>query len=80
MNPELTTGEKMVGIEFNPANNSRVTKVKELYAEIINEIEAEFEERVEIGPTALSQFFHTFAKQQAVTAQMAAVKFITWGK
>lgn len=71
----LTFGEKIVGLEFNPSGDDRVNKIKGLYAEIIdccNDIEKKED---------LSEFekdLHKSAIMSAVVAQMSAIKLITW--
>jgi hypothetical protein len=71
---ELTYGEKAVGLTFNPSNDEKVQKVKELYAEIIdlcNEL------RSEAGQGEKGRLL-SVAITEAQTAQMWAVKGITW--
>lgn len=70
---ELTFGEKAVGLTFNPSGDEKVNEVKKLYAAIIdlcNEIRND--ERSEKAALL------TIAIRSAQTAQMAAVKGITW--
>jgi len=79
MDRELTYGEKAVGLTFNPSNDAKVQKVKSLYAEIIDllvnsgtpdiESERQREERLSLFTESI---------RQAQTAQMWAVKAITW--
>ena len=76
---EVTYGEKAVGLTFNPGGNPQVNEVKKLYAKIIdniilsgtpdNETTDEREERLSMTNEAI---------RQAQTAQMWAVKVITW--
>ena len=40
MEIELTFGEKAVGLTFNPSNNEDVQELKELYAKIIDKLNA----------------------------------------
>lgn len=70
----LTYGEKAVGLTFNPSGDEKVQKVKELYAEIIDllvslPIDAKPSERASLID---------FAVREAQSAQMWAVKAITW--
>lgn len=69
----LTFGEKAVGLTFNPSGDEKVQKVKELYAQIIdlcNEIRGEDRnEKSRLLSVAITE---------AQTAQMWAVKAITW--
>lgn len=71
---ELTYGEKAVGINFNPGGNEKVNKVKALYAEIIDELNNLR------SKTAASEELRliAIAITEAQTAQMWAVKAITW--
>ena len=76
---EMTYGEKAVGLTFNPGNDPKVQEVKELYAKIIdicNEI------RTEAGPSEEGRYrgfsLCSVAITEAQTAQMWAVKAITW--
>ena len=70
---ELTFGEKAVGLKFNPGGDEKVTKVKKLYAEIIDELN-------EIRGTDRSEKARllSVAITEAQGAQMWAVKGITW--
>ena len=75
---EPTYGEKAVGLTFNPSGDQKVQKVKELYAQIIdlcldltthesdNQVCNERNRLIKISIT------------EAQTAQMWAVKAITW--
>ena len=70
---ELTFGEKMVGKTFNPGGDPKVDKIKALYAEIIDTMN-------EVDNCEISKMkagFHNTANEQAVIAQMSAIKFIT---
>lgn len=72
---ELTYGERAVGLTFNPSGDETVTKLKTLYAEIIDICnEARFEaerrdEKVRLWSVAITE---------AQAAQMWAVKAATW--
>lgn len=74
----LTYGEKAVGLSFNPGNNPEVHAVKVAYAAIIDQLavmrrdagDAEDSEKVRVLSIAITE---------AQTAQMWAVKAITWG-
>ena len=71
--PEQTYGEKAVGLSFNPSNDSSVDRVKRLFAEIIDIMDqlraGERTERARLASVAITE---------AQTAQMWAVKAITW--
>lgn len=69
---ELTLGEKAVGLTFNPSNDPNVQKLKVLYAEIIDLCD---EQR---NNNANAKGLFDVAINNAITAQMWAVKAITW--
>lgn len=69
---ELTFGEKAVGLNFNPGGDEKVNEMKKLYAQIIdllNEMRSEPSEKCRLASIAITE---------AQTAQMWAVKAITW--
>ena len=76
---EITYGEKAVGLTFNPSGDENVNKIKRLYAEIIDLCAK--------GRTNAVRHF-TYNQEQArlfsvaiteaQTAQMWAVKALTW--
>lgn len=72
-NRELTFGEKAVGITFNPSQNPKVDKVKQLYAEIIDILNDDRgdnrDERARHASVGITD---------AETAQMRAVKALTF--
>lgn len=71
---ELTYGEKAVGLTFNPSRDPEVDQVKAAFAAIIdlcNEL------RAEAGPGEKGRLL-SVAITEAQTAQMWAVKGITW--
>ena len=72
----LTFGEKAVGLTFNPSGDADVQKVKELFAEVIdfcNDRKAEYDGK----PNEKNRMFQ-IAITEAQTAQMWAVKGVTW--
>jgi len=72
---EQSFGKKAVGLSFNPSGNQLVNNVKLAYAEAIDNINDLLQanignqERVAICEKAI---------QETITAQMWAVKAITW--
>jgi hypothetical protein len=76
MDQELSYGEKAVGLTFNPGNNKDVDKCKLAFANIIDNMndlrnstyDAEVKRMCSVAIT------------EAQTAQMWAVKAITWKK
>jgi hypothetical protein len=73
---QLTTGEKAVGLTFNPSGDPLVHEVKSLYAKIIDLCD----EQAKAAASARSErnrLLH-IAITEAQGAQMWAVKAITW--
>jgi hypothetical protein len=71
MNDTLTFGERAVGLNFNPSGDPDVDRVKRLYAEIIDML------AVNHADSEKSRLHH-IAITEAQTAQMWAVKAMTW--
>lgn len=74
---ELTYGEYQVGYNFNPSGDQRVQKIKQLYAEVIDLLDAE-RKKVD-NPSEVGAML-TLSIREAQTAQMWAVKSVTFGK
>ena len=73
----LSYGEQAVGLTFNPSNDKNVNEIKELYAQIIdrlNYLRDDQDKKVSGERKRLS----SVAITEAQTAQMWAVKAITW--
>jgi hypothetical protein len=71
----LTFGERAVGLTFNPSSNPDVDKVKQGYADIIDMMHKLRNDSVSI---AEKQRLCSVAITEAQTAQMWAVKALTW--
>ena len=71
----LSFGEILVGIEFDSANEDKVTKVKNLMAEIANIVLEEYNAE---GKSPIKSLLFDHAIGEIVSAQMAAVKVITF--
>ena len=71
----LSFGELLVGIEFDPTNEDKVTKVKNLMAEIANIVLEEYNTE---GKSPVKSLLFDHAIGEIVSAQMAAVKVITF--
>lgn len=71
---QLSYGGEAVELTFNPSKNPTVQRIKELYAEIIDSLNLATANAV----TEESHSLHTEAIRQAQTAQMWAVKAITY--
>lgn len=69
----LTVGEVAVGLNFNPSQDPQVKRLKELYAEVIDILDADRgsnrDERARLASVAITE---------AQTAQMWAVKAVTF--
>jgi len=73
LNKNQTFGAKAVGLSFNPSGDKDVQQIKELYAQIIETLNT-------IRGTDRSEKSRllSIAITEAQTAQMWAVKAITW--
>lgn len=71
----LTFGEKAVGLTFNPSGDSAVTTTKKYFAQIIDDMNS-----IRSNPdlSAEAKRLFSIAITEAQTAQMWAVKAITW--
>lgn len=74
---ELTFGEKAVGLTFNPSNNPAVDECKRGFAAVIDQMND-----LRTAATAVKNYevarMAALAITEAQTAQMWAVKAITW--
>lgn len=72
MGEDLSFGQKAVGLTFNPSGDATVTKLKELYAQIIDVLNDDRgdnrDERARLASVAITE---------AQGAQMWAVKAVT---
>ena len=69
-----TFGQKAVGLSFNPSNDDAVSKCKQMFADAIDQMHAlrSTSENPEVKRMA------SVAITEAQTAQMWAVKALTW--
>ena len=75
---DLTFGEKAVGITFNPGKNERVESIKQKFAAIIDELqEIKSPSSGAMQNGEVSRML-SVAITEAQTAQMWAVKAVTW--
>jgi len=72
---ELTYGEKAVGLTFNPSSNPEVQAIKVAFAAAIDKIQ---EERIKDTTPSEKGAMYTLAIREAQSAQMWAVKAVTW--
>lgn len=73
--PELTFGQKAVGITFNPSNNGEVDRCKQQFANCIDQMQAL---RTNESATAEQKRLASVAITELQGAQMWAVKALTW--
>ena len=71
---ELTYGEKAVGLTFNPSGDSAVTTIKKYYAQVIDDMNS----LRSLSEDSEAKRLYSIAITEAQTAQMWAVKAITW--
>lgn len=71
---ELTFGEKLVGLTFNPSGDEKVNRAKQLCAELADLLEetSKSQESSYLGNT-----FYGGAIRRILDAQMWSVKFLT---
>lgn len=74
---QLTFGEQLVGITFNPSNNLRVQRVKELCAELA---EILHDDAGRSNDWPLHKTLYNHALGEILNAQMNVVKVITLNK
>jgi len=70
----LTYGERLVTVSFNPSGDERVRRTKEAFAAVIDAMN----ELRSCNADQEHKLLCTVAIQAALTAQMWAVKCITW--
>ena len=73
-----TFGEKAVGLSFNPSGMSDVDKLKRLYAEIIDHMDDFRKGYIARRDNPEMVRLCSIAITEAQTAQMWAVKAVTW--
>jgi hypothetical protein len=74
----LTFGEKSVGITFNPGKNERVESIKQKFAAIIDELQEIKNPSSGAMQNGEVARMLSVAITEAQTAQMWAVKAVTW--
>jgi hypothetical protein len=73
---ELTFGEKLVGLTFNPSGDEKVQRAKELCAELADLIYQDYDNREEV--TDFYDYLYEHAVGEILNAQMNAVKVLTF--
>lgn len=74
----MTFGEKAVGLNFNPSGDAKVQRLKELYAEIIDVLDGTRASSPQAGCSSEVARLASIAITEAQSAQMWAVKAVTW--
>lgn len=75
-NKELTFGEKLVGLTFNPLGDEKVQRAKELCAELADLIYKDYEVKEEI--TDFYDYLYEHTVGEILNAQMNVVKLLTF--
>lgn len=70
--PELSFGMKLVGIDFNPSGDPKVTELKQLAARMADVVDGGI-----VSRTGFSGFLRDGAIERILDAQMWAVKHVT---
>jgi hypothetical protein len=76
---QLSYGQNLVGLTFNPSGDPKVQKAKELCAELADLIQRDLFDRIhsENPPNDLYKQLHAHAIGEILNAQMNAVKLLT---
>lgn len=77
-NQTLTAGEKAVGLSFNPSGDETVAKLKTLFAEAFDIVEQAVPADDGTNETARKRKLRDAALHEIITAQMWAVKVVTF--
>ena len=76
---DISRGEQLVGINFNPSNNTDVDTIKRACAYLIDVVEKHREEHGQHGTlTANRELLMNHAIGEVINAQMNVVKAITF--
>lgn len=76
---QLSFGEKLVGLSFNPSQNEKVDKAKRLFAEAADLLKEHIMEvRETEGLTTMGADFFSHAIGEILNAQMCTVKVLTF--
>ena len=77
-NKDLTPGEQAVGLTFNPSNREDVQEIKTLMARVFDIVEQSVPADDGTVRTARKRKLRDAALQEIITAQMWAVKVVTF--
>lgn len=72
---QMTFGEKLVGLTFNPSGDDKVATAKRLCAELADLVYADYSAPKEISPLYSDLYRHTIG--EILNAQMNVVKLLT---
>ena len=76
---QLSFGEKLVGLSFNPSENEKVDKAKKLFAEAADLLKEHIiEVREQEGLTTMGADLFSHAIGEILNAQMCTVKILTF--
>jgi hypothetical protein len=76
---QLSFGEKLVGLSFNPSENEKVDKAKKLFAEAADLLKEHIVEvREKEGLTTMGADLFSHAIGEILNAQMSTVKVLTF--
>lgn len=76
---QLSFGEKLVGLSFNPSQNEKVDKAKRLFAEAADLLKEHIMEvREKEGLSTMGADFFSHAIGEILNAQMCTVKVLTF--
>lgn len=75
-NTQLTYGERLVGLTFNPAGDDKVAKAKRLCADLADLLKQHSDENRPIDPLIIRLTDHAFS--EILNAQMNVVKVLTF--
>ena len=73
---EMTFGEKLVGLTFNPSGDAKVQRAKEICAELANLIYQDYDNKEEVSDFYDYLYEHTVG--EILNAQMNVVKLLTF--
>lgn len=79
-NGQLTPGEQAVGLNFNPSNDEKVQALKLLFAQAFDIVEGAVPADDGTIETARKRKLRDAALHEIVSAQMWAVKVVTYNK
>lgn len=74
MEQQLTFGQKLVGLKFNPSGDDKVDKAKQLCADLADLLHDQMQQR---EPSEHSKILEPFTYGEILNAQMNVVKLLT---